>query len=80
MGSRATAEDRKMLTKIGIGIGALGWAFMLIGVGQGTEGVLGAEVNMHKVEIAESMILTGGLTTLCGVVRDGVKTLIRNLA
>ena len=53
---------------------------MLIGVGQGTEGILGTEVNMHKVEIAESMILTGGLTAPCGVIRDGIKTLIRNLA
>ena len=69
-----------MLTKIGIGVGALGWAFMLVGVGQDTGGVLGTEVDMHKVEIAEALILTGGLTALCGVVRDGVKTLIRNLA
>ncbi len=68
-----------MLTKLGIGIGAAGWAFMLTGVGQATEGMLGVAIELHRMEIAEAMIMTGGFTALCGVVREGVKTLIRNL-
>jgi len=69
-----------MLTKVGIGIGVAGWVFMLVGVGQSTEGLLGTAVELHKLEIAAAMIMTGGFTAVCGVIKDGVRTLIRNLA
>lgn len=61
-----------MLFGIGFAVAAVGWAFMLFGVGS-NGGYAGFEVaNLHAVQIAQGIINGGYALIVAGAVKQGV--------